>query len=104
MAGERFRERRRLPKPGTPRRIELLPQPLVLLAQPVALTLGPLKLSLQTRDLAPRLLKLRDRLALRPRGGASSPTRLLCQNCEICTRPNVRRSRSRMVVRGRRPR
>ena len=67
MAGERFRERRRLPKPGTPCRIELLLQPLVLLAQPVALTLDPLKLALQPLDLATRLLELRDRLVLRPK-------------------------------------
>jgi len=68
MAGERFRERRRLSKPGTPCRIELLLQPFVLLAQPVALTLGPLQFALQPLDLAPRLLELRDRLVLRPRG------------------------------------
>src|SRR5712691_9036958 len=68
MAGERFRERRRLPKPRSPCRIELLLQPLVLLAQPVALTLGPLKLALQTLDLPTRLLELKDRLVLRPRG------------------------------------
>ena len=68
MAGERFRERRRLAKPGTPCRVELLLQPLVLLAQPVALTLDPLKLALQPLDLAPRLLELRDRLVLRSRG------------------------------------
>lgn len=68
MASERFRERRRLPKPGTPCRIELVLQPLVLLAQPVALTLDPLKLALQSLDLATRLLELRDRLVLRPRG------------------------------------
>jgi hypothetical protein len=68
MASERFRERRRLPKPGTPCRIELVLQPLVLLAQPVALTLDPLKLALQPLDLATRLLELKDRLVLRPRG------------------------------------
>ena len=68
LAGERFREWGRLPKPGTPCRIELLLQPLVLLAQPVALMLGPLQLALQTLDLATRLLELRDRLVLRPRG------------------------------------
>ena len=68
MVGERFRERRRLPKPGTPGRIELLLQPLVLLAQPVALTLDPLKFALQPLDLATRLLEFRDRLVLRPRG------------------------------------
>src|SRR5229473_5598171 len=67
MPGERFRERRRLPKPGTPCRIELLLQLLVLLAQPVALTLGPLKLAMQTLDLATRLFELSDRLVLRPR-------------------------------------
>lgn len=67
MAGERFRERRRLPKSGSPCRIELLLQPLVLLAQPVALTLDPLKLALQPLDLATRPLELRDRLVLRPR-------------------------------------
>jgi hypothetical protein len=68
MARQRFRERRRLSKPGTPRRIELLLQPLVLLAQPVTLTLDALKLALQSLDLALRLLDLGDRLLLRPMG------------------------------------
>jgi hypothetical protein len=76
-------QRQTFRKPGTPRRrIELLLQPLVLLAQPVALTLGPRKLSLQARACS---ISGTDSFSDRG-GGAPSPTRLLCQNCEICTR------------------